>query len=74
VVGVAEISKAAYPDPGDPAFVAVSVQARHPLQRPVTLKQIKAAPGFAEWEMVRLPQLSVMPVTAEHWQAIHALA
>ncbi len=74
VVGVAEISKAAYPDPSDPAFVAVSLRACHPLQRPVTLKEIKAAPQFSDWELVRLPRLSVMPVTPEHWQAVHTLS
>ena len=74
VVGVAEITKAAYPDPGDPAFVAVSVRPRHPLQQPVTLKEIKAAPAFAGWELVRLPRLSVMPVPPQHWQAVYTLA
>jgi predicted RNA-binding protein with PUA-like domain len=40
------------------------------LERPVTLAEIKADPRFADWELVRLSRLSVMPVSAERWKWI----
>jgi predicted RNA-binding protein with PUA-like domain len=42
--------------------------------KPVTLEQIKADPCFAGWELVRLPRLSVMPVSAEHWKLLEKMA
>jgi predicted RNA-binding protein with PUA-like domain len=41
--------------------------------RPVPLAVIKEDPTLAEWELVRLPRLSVMPVTQEQWRRIEAL-
>src|SRR5580693_5041119 len=43
VVGIASVTKAAYPDPtaDEPGWVAVELKAVRPLKRPVTLAQIK---------------------------------
>ena len=38
-----------------------------PLQQPVTLAEVKAVKSFADFPLVRLPRLSVMPVTDEQW-------
>ena len=76
VVGVAEVVSPAYPDPTetDDRFLVAEVEPRYRLKRPVTLKEIKQNPAFAEWELVRQSRLSVMPVTQEHWHMIHHLA
>jgi predicted RNA-binding protein with PUA-like domain len=74
VVGVGEIVSMPLPDPTDTAYTAVSLQAVRRLQRPVTLKEIKEAPLFADWALVRQPRLSVMPVSPEHWQNVLDLA
>jgi predicted RNA-binding protein with PUA-like domain len=76
IVGVAEVVSPPYPDPGagDDRFLVVDVAPRYRLARPVTLKEIKADPVFAAWELVRLARLSVMPVTETHWQKVLALA
>ncbi len=72
IIGVAEVVSQAYPDPNetDQRFVVVDVIPCYRLDRPVTLKEIKANPLFQEWELVRQSRLSVMPVTTEHWQFI----
>lgn len=69
IVGIAKVVKAAYPDPkaGDPSLVVVDLEPVKPLNAPVTLASVKADKRFAEWALVRIPRLSVMPVTAEHW-------
>src|SRR5262249_128462 len=52
----------------DRQHVGVAVQAVRRLQHPVALSRIKADPALADWELVRLPRLSVMPVTDAQWR------
>jgi predicted RNA-binding protein with PUA-like domain len=44
------------------------------LKSPVTLAAIKADPFFADFDLVRLSRLSVMPVSAAQWKRILAMA
>jgi predicted RNA-binding protein with PUA-like domain len=76
VIGTATALGPAYPDPKkhDPRLLVIDLAADTALPRPVTLREIKASPKFEGWELVRLPRLSVMPVSAEHWAEIHRLA
>ena len=72
VVGTATVASAPAPDPADPAGrrVAVEIEAGRRLPRPVTLAEIKAQPFFADFPLVRMPRLSVMPVTDAQWERI----
>ncbi len=74
VVGVAKAASAAYPDPQDGAYVAVDVKPVAPLPKPVTLAAIKSSGRFASFALVRVPRLSVMPVSDEEWDAIESMA
>lgn len=76
VVGVARVRTAAYPDPkaGDPRFVMVDLEPVRPLAAPVTLAAIKGDARFAEFALVRIPRLSVMPVSSAQWKAILAMS
>lgn len=76
VVGIATALSAAYADPkkNDPKLWVVDLAPAAALPRPVTLAEIKASPKFAGWELVRLPRLSVMPVSAQHWTEIERMA
>jgi predicted RNA-binding protein with PUA-like domain len=62
------------PDSDDAAAVVVKVQAERRLQHPVPLSAIKGDPQLAGWELVRLPRLSVMPVTDAQWRRVEALS
>src|SRR5689334_11986984 len=76
VVGVAKALGDAYPDPNDKtgkAFV-VDVAPVKKLARPVTLKEIKADRAFADFPLVRISRLSVMPVTDVEWKRIEKMA
>jgi predicted RNA-binding protein with PUA-like domain len=70
VVGRARVSAAAKPQQAD-ADVAVVLEAEEPLPVPVTLAALKARRELADWDLVRLPRLSVMPVPAAAWKAVH---
>ncbi len=76
VVGVAAALGAAYPDPkkNDPKLLVIDLAPVAALPRAVTLAEIKANSRFEGWELVRLPRLSVMPVSAEHWAEIERMA
>jgi predicted RNA-binding protein with PUA-like domain len=53
--------------------VVVEVEAVRRLS-PVTLARIKADPTLRDWELVRLPRLSIVPVTAWQWQRVEQLS
>ena len=83
VVGVVEVVRAAYPDPSaiddgkdgakGGAWVAVDMRAVGPMTRPVTLAAMKDAPALAGFDLLRLSRLSVVGVSAAHWQHICVL-
>jgi predicted RNA-binding protein with PUA-like domain len=76
VVGVMEIVKGAYPDPtqDDQRLVVVDVRPVCRFDRPVPLTEIKANPIFADFALVRVSRLSVMPVSAQQWKEIERLS
>jgi predicted RNA-binding protein with PUA-like domain len=76
VVGVCKALGDAYPDPGDESGKAsvVDVAPIKKLARPVTLAEIKADRAFADFPLVRISRLSVMPVSDDEWNRIEKLA
>jgi predicted RNA-binding protein with PUA-like domain len=72
VVGIARVTKTAFPDPTDPTgkFVAVEVAPVRPLKTPVTLETMKATPALADMVILRQGRLSVSPITAGEWKTI----
>ena len=75
-VGVAHVARGAYPDPKqkDAKLVVVDLQAERALPRPVTLAAMRANPKLAGFDLLRLPRLSVMPVSAAQWAEILRMA
>jgi predicted RNA-binding protein with PUA-like domain len=76
VVGIAKALGDAYPDPNDKSGKAsvVDVAPVKKLPRPVTLAEIKADKAFADFPLVRISRLSVMPVTAQEWARIEKIS
>jgi predicted RNA-binding protein with PUA-like domain len=76
IVGIAEVTQAAFADPTDASgrFVAVGIRALEPLPRPVGLAEIKARPELGDFLLVRHSRLSVMPVTPAQWRLICRMA
>jgi predicted RNA-binding protein with PUA-like domain len=76
VVGIGKAIRDAYPDPADPSgklFVAEFAPEKK-LPNPVTLTTIKADKVFANFPLVRISRLSVMPVTEAEWARIEKLS
>lgn len=72
VVGVAEVTKTAFPDPtaDEPGWVAVELKCVQPLVQPVSLAAIKAIPALADIALLRQSRLSVMPLRRPEYEAI----
>ena len=72
VVGIAQALTDAYADPKDGSGKAAVVEVGpvRKLARPVSLAEIKADPAFKNFALVRIPRLSVMPVTDDEWERI----
>jgi len=72
VVGMAKVTRPAYPDPtatqGD--WSAVNLAPIKSLRWPVTLRQIKSDPRLKRIQLVRQSRLSVMPMAATDFRAI----
>ncbi|MFA6962068.1 MAG: EVE domain-containing protein [Opitutaceae bacterium] len=75
VLGLAEVSKAFFPDrtADDEGWVAVELQPVRPLASPVFLDQIKATPALKDTALLRQSRLSVMPLTATEFKVISKL-
>ncbi|HEV2747232.1 MAG TPA: EVE domain-containing protein [Allosphingosinicella sp.] len=74
VVGIMHIAGEGTPDGESGAWVKVRVEPLRTLERPVTLKEIKAEPKLAGMELIRQSRLSVSPVREAEWAALLALA
>jgi predicted RNA-binding protein with PUA-like domain len=76
IVGMAEITSAAYPDPkqSNSTLSVFDLKPKKKLARPVTLAEIKANERFKEFELVRLARLSVMPVKEAYWNLLMKMA
>ncbi len=76
LVGIAEVISDPYPDPkkNDAKLAVVDVKAREELPQSVSLAEVKADSEFSDFLLVRLPRLSVMPVTAPQWNRLLAMA
>jgi predicted RNA-binding protein with PUA-like domain len=76
LVGLATATSNPYPDPkaDNEKLVVIDIKPKKRLKRPVTLSEIKALPEFAEFQLVRLSRLSVMPVSVDEYKRLAELA
>ncbi|MCI0524264.1 MAG: EVE domain-containing protein [Acidobacteria bacterium] len=75
IVGLAEAMNDPYPDPkeNDEKAVVVDIKPKRRFGRPVTLAEIKASEELKEFDLVRLPRLSVMPISNEYWEVLQEM-
>ena len=76
IVGIVEVIEEYHPDPTDAKgrFGMVTVKAVKPVEKPVTLADIKAEPRLEDFALVRQSRLSVVPVTDDQWKLILGMA
>jgi predicted RNA-binding protein with PUA-like domain len=76
VVGIARVSREAYPDPTAEGedWSVVDVEPVRALARPVGLDELRSSKALANMMMLRRPRLSVVSVTPEEFDVILDLA
>jgi predicted RNA-binding protein with PUA-like domain len=76
VVGIAEVRRAAYPDPSsdDPRWLVVDLAPVKPLAKPVRLADIKADASLSKIPLLKQSRLSVMPLEKSAFDRILELA
>jgi predicted RNA-binding protein with PUA-like domain len=76
VVAIAKAATDAYSDPEDSSgkSYVVEVVPDKRLANPVTLAAVKADKAFAQFPLVRMSRLSVMPVSDEEWARIERMS
>ncbi len=86
VVGTATVVRSGYPDhtawdpgsehpdpkstPEKPLWFMVDIKAEQRFAHPVTMEQLRRAPGLEQMTLLRQGRLSVQPVAAEEWESV----
>ena len=73
IVGIVEVIKEAYLDKTDKSgrFVAVTVQFKKKLTKPVTLETIKKNKKLSHLSLIKQSRLSVMPIDSKSWKILN---
>ena len=76
VIGVARVVSDPVQDRrvADPKMMTVDLEPARRLKRPVTLKEVKESRALRDFELARLPRLSVMPVSPEQRAEIERMS
>ena len=69
IVGLAQAIGDPFADPrdNDEKLAVVEIRPIRRLAKPLTLAELKAVSALSDFDLVRLPRLSVMPVPNEYW-------
>ncbi|MDA9687165.1 EVE domain-containing protein [bacterium] len=73
IVGIVEVIKEAYLDKTDESgrFVAVTVQFKKKLTKPVTLETIKKNKELSHLSLIKQSRLSVMSIDSKSWKILN---
>lgn len=75
IVGLAQAISDPYPNPreNDEKLVVINIKPKRRLARPITLAQIKTIEELRDFDLIRLPRLSVMPIPNPLWERLQDL-
>ena len=76
IVGIVEVIKEAYLDKTDKSgrFVAVTVQFKKKLTKPVTLEIIKKNKELSHLSLIKQSRLSVMTIDSKSWKILNNMS
>ncbi|MFN0207048.1 MAG: EVE domain-containing protein [Planctomycetota bacterium] len=75
-VGIARVIRAPYVDPkaNNPKLIVVDLLCGERFPKPVTLASMREMPVFQDFDLLRLPRLSIVPMTNAHYLEMIKLA
>ena len=76
IVGIVKVIKESFLDKTDKTgrFVAVTVQFKSKLPKPITLESIKKNKDLGDLALIKQSRLSVMPVDYKSWKIINNMS
>ena len=76
IIGIVEVIKEAYLDKTDKSgrFVAVTVQFKKKLPKPVTLEAVKKNKELSHLSLIKQSRLSVMPIDSKSWKILNNMS
>ena len=76
IVGIVEVTKAAYRDKTDKTgkFVAVNVKFKEKFQKPVKLEEIKKIKDLSQLSLIKQSRLSVMKIDSKSWKILNRMS
>ena len=76
IVGIVKVIKEAYLDKTDKSgrFVAVTVQFKKKLPKPVTLETVKKNKELSHLSLIKQSRLSVMPIDSKSWKILNNMS
>ncbi|HEX8736052.1 MAG TPA: EVE domain-containing protein [Pyrinomonadaceae bacterium] len=74
IVGAAEVTREAFPDPTDEKWIAVEIKPIEKFSKAVTLDEIKAEKSLENIALIKQSRLSVMPLTRAEFEKIVQLS
>lgn len=74
VVGLAQVSEEAFPEPQEPAWMAVKLKAIHRLAIPLSLTRLQTEPTLAGISLLKQHRLSVHSLSEEAYSMICKLS
>ena len=75
IIGLAQAVSDPYQNPreDDEKLIVINLKPKRRLVRPITLSEIKVIEEFKEFDLLRLPRLSVMPIPDNYWDRLQDL-
>lgn len=75
IIGLAQAVSDPYPNPreDDDKLIVINLKPKRRLVRPITLSEIKVIEEFKEFDLLRLPRLSVIPIPDNYWDRLQDL-
>ena len=74
IIGIAKAISKPDPNQNNEKLLVFDIKIKKRLKRAISLKEIKSNSIFKDFELVRLPRLSVMPVSQKYWNYIIKLS
>ena len=76
IVGIVEVIKTAFIDPGDKKkkFVAVKVKFKNKLKNSISLTNIKKKVSLRSLPLIKQSRLSVMPIDSKCWNILYKMS
>ena len=76
IIGIVEVIKEAYLDKTDKSgrFVAVTVQFKKKLPKPVTLEAVRKNKELSHLSLIKQSRLSVMPIDSKSWKILNNMS